>query len=296
MPRDWGQQFQTWSQAPSQTEAEKALNAERAVRKAVEASPSLQKRSIRVFAQGSYRNRTNVRQDSDVDVCVLCSDTFHYLLPDGTSAPDFQITPATYQSNQFRGDVHAALESYFGRKAVRQGSKAFDVHENTYRVNADVVACFEFRLYSTDGVHLEGTAVLPRVGRYIMNWPEQKCDNGVRKNDETSQTYKGVVRILKNLKNEMEANGVAAARDTAPSFLLESLAYNVPNDGFLNQTYFEDVRWVLAHLCNETREVGGHPNWIEVNGIKYLFHDTQPWTPVATNRFLNAAWRYVGYD
>src|SRR5260221_8038825 len=134
MPRDWGQQFQTWSQAPSQTEADKADNAERAIKKAIAASASLQGHVVRVFAQGSYRNRTNVRQDSDVDVCVLCSDTFHYQLPEGKTAPEFQITPASYQAAQFRADVQAALESYFGAAAVDVGRKAFGIHENTYRI------------------------------------------------------------------------------------------------------------------------------------------------------------------
>lgn len=295
MPRDRGQQFQTWSQAPSQTEADKADNAERAVKKAIAASESLQRHSVRVFAQGSYRNRTNVRQDSDVDVCVLCSDAFFYQLPEGKTAPEFQITPASYQAAQFRADVHAALKSYFGATAVGVGAKAFGIHENAYRVNADVVACFEFRLYGDDQSYWEGAALLPKAGGFIMNWPEQNYANGVTKNDATRQSYKGVVRILKNLKSEMEANGNAAAAET-PSFLLESLAYNVPDEGFLNQTHRDDVRWVLAHACNETREIGNHANWLEVNAIKYLFHGEQPWTRAGANRFLNAAWAYIGFQ
>jgi hypothetical protein len=295
MARDWSQQFLTWSQAPSQTEADKADNTVRAVRKAIEASEALRGHTVEVFAQGSYQNRTNVRQDSDVDVGVVCADTFHYRLPDGVSAPDFAITPATYTAAQFRADLQSALISYFGAPAVRVGKKAFDVHENTNRINADVVPCFEFRLYRDDHSYLEGTAVLPQAGGYIMNWPQQNYDNGVTKNTNTNQSYKGVVRILKNLMNEMDENGIQSAKD-ACSFLLESLAYNVPREGFLTSTYYDDVRWVLAHLCNETRESGAHGTWVEVNEIKYLFHVTQPWERGATNRFLNAAWSYIGYQ
>jgi hypothetical protein len=216
-------------------------------------------------------------------------------LPEGVAPADFQISPASYHALEFRADVQTALESYFGRAAVRVGKKAFDVHENTYRVSADVVACFDFRLYGTGGNYHEGTAVLPQAGEYIMNWPQQNYDNGVRKNDDTNQSYKGVVRILKNLKNEMEALGVATAK-AAPSFLLESLAYNVPNERFLHPTFNEDVRWVLAHTCNETREIGAQADWLEVNAIKYLFHDAQPWTRRGANAFLNAAWSYIGYQ
>jgi predicted nucleotidyltransferase len=54
----------------------KCDNAVRAVRKAIDCSDKLNIRSIEVFAQGSYANRTNVRKDSDIDICVLCIDTF----------------------------------------------------------------------------------------------------------------------------------------------------------------------------------------------------------------------------
>jgi len=65
--RNWEDVFCTWGGTPSQTEREKCENAERAVRKAIDASKKLSTKTIEVFAQGSYANRTNVRQDSDVD-------------------------------------------------------------------------------------------------------------------------------------------------------------------------------------------------------------------------------------
>jgi hypothetical protein len=39
------------------------------------------------------------------------------------------------------------LTDFFDRGAVQRGNKAFDVHANTYRVDADVVAAFEYRWY-----------------------------------------------------------------------------------------------------------------------------------------------------
>lgn len=74
--RNWEDVFCTWGGPPSATEQTKCENAERAVRKAIDASAKLNTRSIEVFVQGSYANRTNVRQDSDVDICVLCDDVF----------------------------------------------------------------------------------------------------------------------------------------------------------------------------------------------------------------------------
>lgn len=78
---DWERIFGTWSQGPGVTEQTKAENAERAIRKAIDASDTLRRLQVDVFAQGSYRNRTNVRQESDVDICVRLMSTFHYELP-----------------------------------------------------------------------------------------------------------------------------------------------------------------------------------------------------------------------
>src|SRR5712664_4194319 len=74
MSRNWEATFSGWGAPPSDTEQAKAENAERAVRKAIDASTKLN--SIDVFAQGSYANRTNVRQDSDVDICVLYTGAY----------------------------------------------------------------------------------------------------------------------------------------------------------------------------------------------------------------------------
>ena len=59
--------FKSWAKAPGQTEQTTCDNAVTAVRKAINANATLSKHNIKVFAQGSYCNRTNVREDSDVD-------------------------------------------------------------------------------------------------------------------------------------------------------------------------------------------------------------------------------------
>src|SRR5258708_35430232 len=66
--------FRSWAKPPGQTEQEKCDNAESAVRKAIAASSALSLVNIKVFPQGSYRNRTNVKQDSDVDISELRTD------------------------------------------------------------------------------------------------------------------------------------------------------------------------------------------------------------------------------
>src|SRR5260370_7687322 len=105
--------FQSWGKPPSTSEREKCDNAVRAVRKAIEGSRGLEGRNITVFAQGSYRNRTNVGAASDVDVCVLCSDSIFFDLPSGKTPANFGIsTPPSYLYTPSTTAAAVPLTSY----------------------------------------------------------------------------------------------------------------------------------------------------------------------------------------
>lgn len=292
---NWEKTFESWGQPPSQAEQEKCENAERAVKKAIAASAALAERSIDVFAQGSYANRTNVRQDSDVDICVLCRDVFFFRLPLGATREQYGLTnPATYSYSQFKNEVEAALVKYFDRATVTRGNKAFNLHENTYRIDADIVPCFKHRRYTAPEAYHEGTELLPDSGAEVINWPRQNYDNGVQKNSDTGRRFKAIVRIMKRLRNHMVDEGIASAK-VIPSFLIECLVWNVPNDGFGHDTYTEDVRYTIARLWNETRSDDTCGEWGEINELKYLFRG-QPWTREQVNAFLQAAWDRIGFE
>jgi hypothetical protein len=94
----------------------------------------------------------------------------------------------------------------------------------------------------------------------IINWPRQNYENGVEKNATTGRRFKALVRILKRLRNEMLANGHQEA-GPIPSYLIECLVWNVPNEGFGHDAYRDDVRYALAHLWNETRSDDTCSEW-----------------------------------
>jgi len=296
MSRDWEAVFNTWAQPPSRTEQAKADNAETAIRKAITSSSHVAGRSITVLPQGSYRNRTTVRQESDVDICVMCTESIFFDIPEGATPADFGISvPASYPYPQFKNDVHSALVSYFGQNAVTYGRKAFDIHENTYRVDADVLPAFRYKRYHADRSYLSGVAFISDGGPRIVNWPDQNYENGVAKNDRTGRRFKAVVRIMKHLRNEMEGNGIQAARPV-PSYLLECLVWNVPDERLVLRTYKDTTRSVIVHLFNNTIKEDTCSEWGEINELKYLFRSSQPWTRLHANAFLDEAWSYVGYE
>lgn len=192
MSRDWESVFATWSQGPSATEQERAENAERQIRQAIQGSEKLKNRNIRVFTQGSYRNRVNVRRDSDVDISVLCFDTYFDEYPDDNVKAELakSFIPATYAYATFKNELEEALVARFGRSAVTRGAKAFDVKANSYRVESDVAAFFEHRRYTSVTHYLSGVEMIPDdySPPRIKNWPEQHYENGVAKNDLTARS------------------------------------------------------------------------------------------------------------
>lgn len=288
------EKFKRWAVPPGKTEEERCSNAEKAIKNAIYESDKLNHRDIRIITQGSYRNNTNVKADSDVDVGILCFDTFFHDFPEGYNQESFGIKPATYHYEQFKNEVGEALISYFGSGAVARGNKAFDVHETSYHVEADVAAFFEHRRYSEDGKYLSGVELCPDNGGRIINWPEQHYLNGVEKNKSTSRAFKSVVRIIKSLCNEMSENNIQQAK-VIPGFLIECLVWNVPDSEFTHSVWTGDVRACLAHLFNNTKDEDKCKEWGEVSELKYLFRGSQKWTRPQAFSFIDKAWDYIGF-
>lgn len=297
MAIDWESKFRSWAAPPGKTEEQRCENAINAIKNALAASTKLKARTYSIVLQGSYRNNTNVRGESDVDIGVICPDTFYYQLPDAMTREEFSISPASYHYPQFKNEVGEALTSYFGHAAVTRGNKAFDVRETSYHVEADVAPFFEHRRYDTAKGYLSGVELRPDNNEppQVINWPEQHYENGVEKNKATGMRYKAMVRVLKSLRNEMlEKHHHSAA--PAIGFLNECLVWNVPNDRFGNPRYYDDLRVILAFLYNNTKSDALCAEWGEVSELKYLFRSSQKWTRTQAHEFILAAWQYVGFS
>jgi hypothetical protein len=235
-----------------------------------------------------------------VDICVRYNGAFFPDYPDGKTKEDFGNIDGKLPFADYKDMVGRALRSYFGAPSVMRGNKAFDIHANTYRVDADVVPTFEHRRYTGqkkgDGsdVFLSGVAFIPDNGGMIKNWPQQNYDNGVARNDETGRRYKRVIRILKRLRDRMQSDRIAEANDIA-SFLVESLVWNAPVAAFQHDTYAADLRYVVADIWSRTRKDEDCSDWGEVSELKYLFRASQPWSRQQANNFLQAVWNHVGF-
>jgi hypothetical protein len=311
MARDWDAVFATWARPPSDTEEEKANRAERMITEAVRASPALASRDFAVYASGSYRNNTNVRLDSDIDVAVVLKDAWYSQFPPN-SLPNREFlgyVDATYGLPQFRDDVGRALIERFGAGGVTAGDKAFDIHANTVRLDADVAVFLEHRRFSgrqaPNGGWLYdiGVEMRPRSSpsTRIINWHQHQYDQGVARNEVTKRRFKRVTRILKRLRNEMvESNESAHAEAAKPmaSFLIECIVFNAPDSCFnlSEESFYPDVRAVITSLWNATKDEATADKLVEVSRMKTLFRDGQSWTRAQVHRFLLNAWQNVGFE
>lgn len=305
---DWIETFKTWAKPPSETEEEKASRAARMINDAVRSTNILQGRNFTVYPTGSYRNNTNVRANSDVDIAIVLSDAFFWTIPEGMSAATFGLgKSASYGLTHFRSDLHRALVAKYGSD-VKPGNKTFDITGNSGRLPADATPFLLHRRYtgrrtpSGDWEYLQGVETQPAdgSGKRIINWHQEHYDRGVAKNTSTNRRYKRVARILKRMRAHMTETGSAEARGAAtpvPSFLIECLVYNCPDTCFNLEagSYYKDVQAVVQHAWNKTKDDAAAASLVEVSHLKPLFGAHQGWTRAHAHDFLLRAWQHVGF-
>ncbi|SDG21613.1 hypothetical protein [Klenkia brasiliensis] len=290
----------SWIKPSSDNEKTQQDCAERMIADAIKAHPAFSDIDIRVFAKGSYANNTNVRRDSDVDIVVENRDCFYYEFF-GCDAPPAGTIPGysgQWTPDLWRREVTAAIVNYFGRNDVdTSGSVALAVSERPgSRPSADVVPSFQFHRYDTTdrSVCHEGTRVFKKgsSSRYIDNWPQQQLNNGRAKNTATSRRYKNYARALKNAENYLVKAG---AMDAKPSYLMECLAWNVPNStlstGDLDGGFRSTLVWLWEHLNDQYK----YEEWDEPNGLKYLFCHEQKWTRKDAQEIVLKTWDLLDY-
>lgn len=282
-----------WKGPSSDTEQEKQERTERMIRQAIQDHEPLNDCDLTIFTKGSYANNTNIRSDSDVDIAVECTECVYWeeekngVRPSNSSPYLGGWTP-----EKLRIEIINALKSKFPGGVDTTGTTAIQVNYSSSRVDADVVPCFSYKYYFSNGGFIKGTKIFKNGGGSIVNYPRQQLEYGVNKNNRTNYTYKKVVRILKRVQNLMAST--ATFRDL-PSYFIESLVFNCPDELFQYSTWTERVKQVLIHIWKELQG-DDEPNsgrWVEANDSFYLFHSSQKWNRKDGREFALAAWNYL---
>lgn len=227
-----------------------------------------------IFLQGSYGNGTCVRQDSDVDVAMICESTFRCQYPHGKSGKDYGYIGSDFDIIKFKEGfcdfISKLNESY---NAENHNKCIFFKGNQTSRKDMDIVPSLRYKDYTND-IYLNknncisGVLIKTNDGKEIINYPEQSRINSIEKNKKTAYYYKKIVRILKNIKNDMIETGVSEINSVS-SYGLECLVYNVPNTIFYS--------WNGTRSLKDTT----------INVVNYLYNNKEKFDEfVETNEIL----------
>jgi hypothetical protein len=196
-----------------------------------------------IFLQGSYKNSTNLQRDSDVDLVVQLAES---LSPQVVtlSGPRLEQDPshiAIYRRWQsFRDQTMNALKATYGVEAVGSGRKSLKIAKGRIPADADVVVTLHYK---------SGIAFfLPSEHRWIVSYPQQHHEKGLRKEEATSNRYKRIIRMFKAARNRLVDNS-EIEDDTAPSYFIECLLYNVP-DRLFKQKLTKSYSSIVDYLLN----------------------------------------------
>ena len=193
--------LKNWKNPASDTEEQKISNTISMIKSAVANCPDLDDLTIEVFVQGSYANNTNVRTNSDVDVCVMLTSSFYTEYPEGKSREDYGFTEGSISFAEYKKRIKKAIIDKFGSDAVTVGNKSLKIRSNSYHVNADVVVAIMLKDYKSIGStdpkqYSEGTRFWSSDGTKVTNYPKIHIANGIKKNNETNYRYKYLVRMF----------------------------------------------------------------------------------------------------
>lgn len=279
-----------WTKPSSDSEQGKQERTERMIHEAIVSHKAFDNCELKVYTKGSYANNTNVRSDSDVDIVVECTEAFYSKTSHGVNKPITIPYTGIWTPDKLRKELVLAMETKFGKQVDSTGSTAIQINSTSARVDADVVPCFTYRYYTKTGF-IEGTKIFKKDGSSLVNYPQQQLDNGIAKNKRTNLSYKKGARLLKRIENEMAKEGKFRE---LPSYFMECLAYNCPDEVFMHETWTECLKAMLCHIFKELQ--GDEPTlnrWVEVNECFDLFHPKQEWNRKDGREFAQAAWNYL---
>lgn len=284
-------QLDTWSHQGSITQSSSTYNS---VKNVLEANTTpYAGKNFKVFLQGSYGNDTNIYAESDVDIVIQLDDCFHSdlesLSEEEKAAHKRAFNDATYTHVDFKRDVLSVLTDQYG-EAVKAGDKAIAIDASGSRRKADVIVATQFRRYfkfrsTSDSEYVEGICFFNAAGTRIANYPRQHSANLTSKHQASSKWLKPMARVFKNMRSRMVGDGLIKA-GVAPSYYIEGLMYNVPNEK-LTSSYQDCVVNTLNWYRQEAKKV----DLVCANEQYYLLRDGVHtcWPQANCDAFVEAA-------
>lgn len=217
-----------------------------------------------VRLQGSYSNSTNVRDNSDIDILVMCKGY----------SPDIGGHKSIAGLKQH---VYNSINGKNGYKFT-MGNKTIKHNGGSGKVPADIIPCVECIYGGKSGIAIYDSS----NQNVIFNYPILHQKNGEAKSDRTNGNYKKAIRMFKNARNQLVKDN-RLSEGCAPSYFIECLMYNVPDDEFKGSEFdifHNSLVWIRNTNINNT---------ICQNGVTNIFgSESTQWNIENFRMFKNA--------
>ena len=139
--------------------------------------------------------------------------------------------------HSFRHRALRAMSERYG-DAATSGRKTIKLAKGNLHADADLVVTLSYK---------EGIALyLSDEKRWVVSFPQQHHQRGLKKEEATGRRFKRTIRMFKAARNQLVATK-ALTKDDAPSYFIECLLYNVPDQLFkrkLAPTFVGILDWL----------------------------------------------------
>ena len=128
---------------------------------------------------------------------------------------------------------------------VTSGRKTLKVEKGEIQADADLVVTLGYK----EGIGF----YLPDERRWVVSYPQQHYQRGLKKEEAASRRFKRTIRMFKEARNRL-VHKRALTKDDAPSYFIECLLYNVPDRLFapkLAPTYTGLLDWLKSVKLKE---------------------------------------------
>jgi hypothetical protein len=296
-------QLETWANFHS---TEKAKYTHEVIRRAIRSYSFSRDYKFDDYLQGSYKNKTNIYADTDVDIVIQLNSIFvadiSRLNEEQQAFFEICYPEASYGLEDFKKEVLQALYNKFGYERVEIGNKAIKILKDNYgkTCDADVVVALQYRLYVPSNYE---NAKQDEIGLYyyegiwfktlleeIVNFPKLHYENGKNKNQKTEQKFKRLVRIFKNMRNKAIEDWYIVNKKIAPSYFIECLLYNVPDSIYIAcSSYQELLENVMYYLETALDNEEAYSRFTSQNEIVPLFGtSSDKWNVEIARAFIKA--------
>lgn len=259
-------QIGLWDNASDNADKQQRNNAYGEIKRCLNSDPELQKliykKELKIYEHGSFDRNSDITGASDLDMHIACQNG---------------------NVLNLKNYIENLLIKQFGRKNIERKSLTLKVLGHGNRTTTDILPC---KFLKGDKV----TGYSEQINKEIDFFPNQDVNNKNELDGKTDSNYTRIVRSCKGLKYEMYHSGISVV----PSFNIECLFFNVSEKIYYNSNpayqglteeekymkMFIDVKNAVFSQQLKSWEDG--KDFLEINGIKKLFHNEEHYDIVRT--------------